>query len=75
MLENPRDDGGRLDAGDDALAGLDLDGEHPPRAREPDKWMDRGTPAAAERADSTVEAVGEVNGAKNARRKGQSRKK
>jgi hypothetical protein len=38
---------------------------------EPDKWMDRGTPAAAERADSTVEAVGEVNGTENRRRQGQ----
>jgi hypothetical protein len=41
VLENPRDAGGRLDAGDDALpaaaalAGLDLDGENPLEALRP----------------------------------------
>jgi hypothetical protein len=41
VLENPRDDGGRLDAGDDAqpaaaaLAGLDPDGENPLAALRP----------------------------------------
>jgi hypothetical protein len=36
-----------------------------------DKWMDRGTPTTAERANSAVEAVGEINGAENVRGKGQ----
>ena len=33
---------------------------------EPDQWMDRGTPATAERVDSAVEAVGEVHGTTDA---------
>ncbi len=32
---------------------------------EPDQWMDRGTPTTAERVDSAVEAVGEVDGTAN----------
>lgn len=32
---------------------------------ESDKWMDRGTPATAERVDSAVEAVGAIDGTAN----------
>lgn len=41
---------------------------------EPDKWLDRGKTPTAEGSDSTVEAVGEVNGTKDTGRKGQGRK-
>ena len=35
---------------------------------EPDKWLDRGATAEAARADSTLETVGEVDGAEDRRR-------
>ncbi len=35
-------------------------------AHEPDQWLDRGTPTTAERANTAVETVGEIDGTTNA---------
>ena len=40
------------------------------REHEPDKWLDGGTPQEAVRADQAMEAVGEIDGATDASRKG-----
>ena len=36
---------------------------------EPDTWMDRGTPTTAERVDSELETVGEIDGAEDSKGK------